>query len=124
MKKKILIAVAVALLIIAGVVGFKLTQKSTQEILQSKSWSWVDEAGDGLTVQFQEKNIQMGELGSLPYSINEKKHTITLLDKSVLGEKQTKIYSYEKNKDGYTLKPTNNDAKEWGTITLATKKGE
>ena len=131
MKKKILIAVAVALLIIAGVVGFKLTQKSTQEILQSKTWTFNADKNDGTgtpTAKFSEKSLTLSIIGlndvyqyDLKKENNKEKITFTKKD-DMTGDKEIREFYISKNNDEFKLQAINNLAKEdTGNVNLVPK---
>lgn len=131
MKKKILIAVAVALLIIAGGVGFKLTQKSTQEILQSKTWTFNADKNDGTgipTAKFSEKSLTLSIIGlndvyqyDLKKENNKEKITFTKKD-DMTGDKEIREFYISKNNDEFKLQAINNLAKEdTGNVNLVPK---
>lgn len=131
MKKKILIAVAVALLIIAGGVGFKLTQKSTQEILQSKTWTFNADKNDGTgtpTAKFSEKSLTLSIIGlndvyqyDLKKENNKEKITFTKKD-DMTGDKEIREFYISKNNDEFKLQAINNLAKEdTGNVNLIPK---
>ncbi|MDT2542569.1 hypothetical protein [Lactococcus petauri] len=131
MKKKILIAVAVALLIIAGGVGFKLTQKSTQEILQSKTWTFNADKNDGTgtpTAKFSEKSLTLSIIGlndvyqyDLKKENNKEKITFTKKD-DMTGDKEIREFYISKNNDEFKLQAINNLAKEdTGNVSLIPK---
>lgn len=131
MKKKILIAVAVALLIIAGGVGFKLTQKSTQEILQSKTWTFNADKNDGTgtpTAKFSEKSLTLSIIGlndvyqyDLKKENNKEKITFTKKD-DMTGDKEVREFYISKNNDEFKLQAINNLAKEdTGNVNLVPK---
>ena len=131
MKKKILIAVAVALLIIAGGVGFKLTQKSTQEILQSKTWTFNADKNDGTgtpTAKFSEKSLTLSIIGlndvyqyDLKKENNKEKITFTKKD-DMTGDKEIREFYISKNNDEFKLQAINNLAKEdTGNVKLVPK---
>ncbi|KST98387.1 MULTISPECIES: hypothetical protein [Lactococcus] len=131
MKKKILIAVAVALLIIAGGVGFKLTQKSTQEILQSKTWTFNADKNDGTgtpTAKFSEKSLTLSIIGlndvyqyDLKKENNKEKITFTKKD-DMTGDKEVREFYISKNNDEFKLQAINNLAKEdTGNVSLIPK---
>ena len=131
MKKKILIAVAVALLIIAGGVGFKLTQKSTQEILQSKTWTFNADKNDGTgtpTAKFSEKSLTLSIIGlndvyqyDLKKENNKEKITFTKKD-DMTGDKEVREFYISKNNDEFKLQAINNLAKEdTGNVNLIPK---
>ena len=131
MKKKILIAVAVALLIIAGGVGFKLTQKSTQEILQSKTWTFNADKNDGTgtpTAKFSEKSLALSIIGlndvyqyDLKKENNKEKITFTKKD-DMTGDKEIREFYISKNNDEFKLQAINNLAKEdTGNVNLVPK---
>lgn len=131
MKKKILIAVAVALLIIAGGVGFKLTQKSTREILQSKTWTFNADKNDGTgtpTAKFSEKSLTLSIIGlndvyqyDLKKENNKEKITFTKKD-DMTGDKEIREFYISKNNDEFKLQAINNLAKEdTGNVNLVPK---
>lgn len=131
MKKKILIAVAVALLIIASGVGFKLTQKSTQEILQSKTWTFNADKNDGTgtpTAKFSEKSLTLSIIGlndvyqyDLKKENNKEKITFTKKD-DMTGDKEIREFYISKNNDEFKLQAINNLAKEdTGNVNLVPK---
>lgn len=131
MKKKILIAVAVALLIIAGGVGFKLTQKSTQEILQSKTWTFNADKNDGTgtpTAKFSKKSLTLSIIGlndvyqyDLKKENNKEKITFTKKD-DMTGDKEVREFYISKNNDEFKLQAINNLAKEdTGNVSLIPK---
>ena len=131
MKKKILITVAVALLIIAGGVGFKLTQKSTQEILQSKTWTFNADKNDGTgtpTAKFSEKSLTLSIIGlndvyqyDLKKENNKEKITFTKKD-DMTGDKEIREFYISKNNDEFKLQAINNLAKEdTGNVNLVPK---
>jgi len=131
MKKKILITVAVALLIIAGGVGFKLTQKSTQEILQSKTWTFNADKNDGTgtpTAKFSEKSLTLSIIGlndvyqyDLKKENNKEKITFTKKD-DMTGDKEVREFYISKNNDEFKLQAINNLAKEdTGNVSLIPK---
>ncbi|MCT0438229.1 hypothetical protein [Lactococcus lactis] len=131
MKKKILIAVAVVLLIIAGGVGFKLTQKSTQEILQSKTWTFNADKNDGTgtpTAKFSEKSLTLSIIGlndvyqyDLKKENNKEKITFTKKD-DMTGDKEIREFYISKNNDEFKLQAINNLAKEdTGNVNLVPK---
>lgn len=131
MKKKILIAVAVALLIIAGGVSFKLTQKSTQEILQSKTWTFNADKNDGTgipTAKFSEKSLTLSIIGlndvyqyDLKKENNKEKITFTKKD-DMTGDKEIREFYISKNNDEFKLQAINNLAKEdTGNVNLVPK---
>ena len=131
MKKKILIAVAVALLIIAGGVGFKRTQKSTQEILQSKTWTFNADKNDGTgtpTAKFSEKSLTLSIIGlndvyqyDLKKENNKEKITFTKKD-DMTGDKEIREFYISKNNDEFKLQAINNLAKEdTGNVNLVPK---
>ncbi|NEX52529.1 hypothetical protein GTP07_05680 [Lactococcus lactis] len=131
MKKKILIAVAVVLLIIAGGVGFKLTQKSTQEILQSKTWTFNADKNDGTgtpTAKFSEKSLTLSIIGlndvyqyDLKKENNKEKITFTKKD-DMTGDKEVREFYISKNNDEFKLQAINNLAKEdTGNVSLIPK---
>ncbi len=131
MKKKILIAVAVALLIIAGGVGFKLTQKSIQEILQSKTWTFNADKNDGTgtpTAKFSEKSLTLSIIGlndvyqyDLKKENNKEKITFTKKD-DMTGDKEIREFYISKNNDEFKLQAINNLAKEdTGNVNLVPK---
>lgn len=58
----------------------------------------------------------------MKYSVNEEKSTITLTESRDMSENPIKKYKINKTDNGYTFKPLNTGAKDWGTMTLEPKK--
>ncbi|WP_273710320.1 hypothetical protein [Leuconostoc mesenteroides] len=131
-NKKILITALVALLIIAGgFVGLQSLGKSTQDSLQSQTWTWNADKSDGIdtTVKFTDNKMRMTGLGlSLVYSYKVNKagnsEEINFTNKnSVTGSNETRVFSIKKIKGEYKLTAKNNLAKkDTGDVTLIPKK--
>lgn len=122
MKNKIIGVVVILIIALGGLFLYNSSHTTIYKNLQSQSWSLTDTKGDGMTVQFQEKRAQFGELGSYKYSVNEKNKTIVFTDDSSFASNPVKKFSITDKNKGYILKPLNAGAKGWGTVTLEPKK--
>lgn len=118
MNKKMIATIVVAFLAVIGV-GYALVPHQTmQEKLESNVWHMTDTSGDSMTVRINHNRISYGQLGSDKFKINEDTQQVKIIENYDYQPDAVNTFHIEESKDGFILKPTNEDAKTWGTIYL------
>lgn len=129
-KSKYIAGIVILVLLVGGFIGYKVIGKSTQDILQSKTWTFNSSKGDGLaqTAKFSDKSLTLSEIGlnvTYSYEIQKKSGNevirFTNKDKNS-GKTETRTFKISKDSDEYKLYPINTLAKsDTGDVTLIPK---
>lgn len=129
-KSKYIAGIVILVLLVGGFIGYKVIGKSTQEILQSKTWTFNSSKGDGLaqTAKFSDKSLTLSEVGlntTYSYEIQKKSgnEVIKFTNKDEnSGKTETRTFKISKDSDEYKLNPINTLAKnDTGDVTLIPK---
>lgn len=129
-NSKYIAGIIILVLLVGGFIGYKVIGKSTQDILQSKTWTFNSSKGDGLaqTAKFSDKSLTLSEVGlnvTYSYEIQKKSgnEVIKFTNKDGnSGKTETRTFKISKDRDEYKLKPINTLAKDdTGDVTLIPK---